>query len=215
VPVRVDLIKAPAGFEDQRARWAANVDQAVEIVDEFASDHDWEAFAQEPFFDSVEIFATQDALWERIRVLSALPPDAKPPTDGLAAVLEERVLLAITPAEYGRIRPEYAHDGLAWTRLLAHELAHRLHERVAGGSDAMGPPWFLEGFAVVASGQRLGVELPNTASAARLLTRATKRGAYAAYERAVRFLMTKSTLPELVRRAARGELDTWLANLPE
>jgi hypothetical protein len=68
--------------------------------------------------------------------------------------------------------------------------------------DAMGPPWFYEGFAVVVAGDLWSP--PITCDQFREYRSAEGFGAYRQYAAAVRFLMTRATLPDLVEKAGRS-----------
>lgn len=208
-------IRLPAGLEARRGEVAASVEKASAIVLGFAKSKGWAKEAALSQFDSVEIYSSQEELWRRMVEINKLPAGSQLPTDGLAAGLESRVLLAVAPEEYKRLRPEYAAQKEAWARLLAHEIIHRLHVQILGGDeDAMGPVWFYEGFAVVGAGQSLKpVAEYKTAQEAFDGVAGKGRGAYARYAAAVRFFMSKVSLPELVKRAGRKDFEDWLRTL--
>ncbi|MEZ4536771.1 MAG: hypothetical protein R3D26_17495 [Cyanobacteriota/Melainabacteria group bacterium] len=70
-----------------------------------------------------------------------------------AAGIEKGVYFSVSPAVYARIYPQ-GEDPDAFEKLFTHELAHRLHVRILDGDEErMGPIWFFEGFATIASGQ--------------------------------------------------------------
>jgi hypothetical protein len=202
-------MRLPPALTHLRPRFARKVVRARRILAAFASSHGWSAQMRKPFFRGVEIFAKQARLWRRVLKLNGLPLTTRLPASGLAAGIEKGVLLAVTPEEYMKIRPEYASVPGAWTRLLAHEMAHRLHVAILkGDEDAMGPRWFYEGFAVVASGD---LRSPPLAAGAFWAAIAAKgRGAYRKYGAALRFLMTRIPLEKLVRRAGRRDFVRWL-----
>ena len=121
--------------------------------------------------------------------------------------------MAVSPEEYARVAPDYAHQDDAWTRLLAHEIGHRLHVAVLDGNeDAMGPQWFYEGFAVVAAGQQLGppLEYATPAEALRGVHEDAPRS-YRRFGAAVRFFAGRHPLPTLVARAGSVDFESWLA----
>lgn len=190
----------------------AEVVRALGVVREAASAHGWVAHIQEPFWDRVEVYDTQAALWSRILQLHGMPADTELPTDGLTAALEKRVLMAVDEQEYARIRPIYAAGREAWRRLLAHEIAHRLHVRVLDGDeDAMGPTWFFEGFATFIADQELGEVPPITSLEDALAAGQAKGdGAYAKYQSAVAWLAERVPLPELVAHAGDVDFEGWL-----
>ncbi|MBT3218627.1 MAG: hypothetical protein HN348_06005 [Proteobacteria bacterium] len=205
-------------LESALVSWPANlnldarVQVAMDIVGHFADQHGWKELAEKPFHHSVEVFDNQEQLWQRILALHELNPETPLPTDGLSAALEKQVLMAVNPLVAQRIRPEYPQ---VWEQLLAHEMTHRLHVRVLNGDeDAMGPTWFFEGFAVVGSGQPLGVELsPASAEEALELAHQDGRGSYARYAAALRFFGTKAALPDLVAQAGKEGFEEYLLAL--
>jgi hypothetical protein len=208
-------IVVPGGMEERRPEILQAVQAARTLVAEFADRHGWQAEARVPGFARVEVFADQQALWRRVLELNELDLATTMPTDGLVAAIEHEVLLLVVPEEYARIRPEYARDPEAFVRLIAHELLHRLHVRILGGNeDQMGPQWFYEGFAVVGAGQA-ETEQAGFASIDEALRAVEQkgRGSYARYGAAVRLLMTRAPLEELVERARTGELETWARGL--
>jgi len=189
-------------------------DEALTIVRGFAAAHGWARHAEAPFHDAFEVFDDQAALWRRILEVHSMSPDTPLACDGLTAALERRVLMALTPAAYARVRPEYAAAPGAWVRLLAHEMAHRLHVRILDGDEeAMGPRWFYEGFAVVASGQDLCGERCATTAEALAAAATEGRGAYARWGAALSHLRGRAPLPELVARAGQPGFEGWLSGL--
>lgn len=120
------------------------------------------------------------------------------------------------PEEYSRLRPEYATEPDAWTRLVAHEIVHRLHVAILDGNEeAMGPPWFYEGFAVVGAGQPLGEDIVLTSAAEALSTvkNTQSRGSYRYYAAAVRYFAGRVPLRDLVQHAGRADFESWLLEL--
>lgn len=182
------------------------------MVRDAATAHGWAQHLAEPFWDRFEVYPSQAALWQRVLALHGLPADTKLTASGLVAGLEERVLLVVSPAEFARVQPVYAAGEQAWTRVLAHEIAHRLHVRILDGDeDAMGPPWFFEGFAAVISDQRLGIEVPVTSLDEALAAAGFEgEGSYARYQAAVRWLAERIPLPELVAHAGDPAFEAWL-----
>jgi hypothetical protein len=196
------------------SRQLAGAEQRIEA---FSRRFGWERACSPPLFERLEICPCQATLWLRIKELEGLDSSAALPTDGLAAGLCKGVLLAIPASEFMRIRPEYARDGEAWSRLLAHELAHELHLRILkGDANAMGPQWFYEGFAIYAAGQDLGGG-PAIATFDEALAAmgAEGRGAYAQFAQAFCFITGFLPLPELVSQAGRCDFTAWLKSVIE
>jgi hypothetical protein len=204
-----DRLTLPAGEEHRRRWYAEQVVAAHETIAAFAVEHGW-ASRVRPFFQRVEVFADQAGLWARLRAVFGLPDDASMPTPGLAGALEQGVLLVVTPEVYARVEPRYGAAPGAYARLLAHEIAHRLHIAVLeGDEDRMGPAWFFEGLAVVASGDLVGLEVA-TANDLWRHVRADGAGAYAHYAAALRFLAGRIPLPLLVARAGDADFEDWV-----
>jgi hypothetical protein len=205
------ILVLPSGHEHRRVETVEAVLLALQIVREFAAVHGWSRHVRQPFFNAVEIYADQSALWRRILELNGVE-DAPMPTDALTAALEGEKLLAVFREEAERARPEYFRTPEDWARALAHEIVHRLHARILNGNeDAMGPEWFFEGFAVYGSGQPLGDAYEIASADEGLMLAAQRgRGAYARYAAAVRFFAERVPLPELVANAGTKDFDAWL-----
>lgn len=205
------ILVVPEGMEDRRTEFCTAVVAALQIVSDFAARYGWLPQAEEAFFDSVEIYRSQQEVWERIQFLNGVR-DLPIPTDSLTAALEQRVLLAVPREEAERARPEYFRSDADWSRALAHEMIHRLHVRILGGDEErMGPDWFFEGFAVFGSGQPLGAEIEVNGLAEVLrLAHSSGRGSYARYAAALRFLAARIPLPRLVEHAATPDFENWL-----
>ena len=205
-------ITTPPGLSVDEVRAATA--RACGIITTFAAAHGWSRAVEDCHFDSVEIYADPAQIPLRVRALHNLPEDAKLPA-GIMAGLEKRVLMAVTPRVYRRLRPDDVAQPDAWARLLAHEIGHRLHVAILDGDEeAMGPTWFFEGFAVVAAGQQLGAPLSFDSPSSALASAKTGAGsAYRRYSAAVRYFMTLRPLPELVSRAGKPDFEPWLLSL--
>lgn len=206
-----DRLELPAVEEPRRGWYAGQVVAAHGTVAAFASENGW-ADRVRPFFRRVAVFADQAGLWARLSTTFGLPRDAPLPTPGLAGALERGVLTVVTPEVYARVQPRYGAVPGAYARLLAHEMAHRLHIAVLDGDEErMGPTWFYEGFAVVASGDLIGLEAA-TADDLWRHVRAEGADAYAHYAAALRFLVARVPLRELVAPAGEAGFASWLAD---
>lgn len=217
IPIECAVLKASSlldlspSLEPRREEFAKAVASAQGVIECFASDHGWSNHMRVFFDKGVEVFESQEALWERIKNLHSLPRELPMPTQGLAAALECGILMAVTPKEYARVAPEYGATQDAYQRLLAHEIAHRLHVAVLGGDeDAMGPEWFYEGFAVVASGDLR--EAPQCEPTWEALS-SSGQGAYRRYGALLRRLMNRTPLFELVNGAHRADFEEWARRL--
>ena len=201
----------PPECEHRRTEISRAVLAALDVVRDFAARHGWLRHVSEPFFHAVEICRTPKELWRRILELNNAH-DVPMPTDAVTAALESGILLAVPREEAERNRPEYFREPDDWMRALAHEMIYRLHVRIlSGDEDAMGPQWFYEGFAVVGSGQHLGLDQHvDSVDRALSLAAANGRGAYACYAAALRFFATRVPLQQLVAKAASPGFEGWL-----
>lgn len=204
-------IVVPASLAGQEVAVRADVNAACALIRAFAARHGWADLVGGCFYDRVEVFDSAAQLKERVRVIHDLEPDARLP-DGVVAGLEKRILLAVTAEEDRRLNPEYTRQPDSWRRLLAHEMAHRLHVAILDGDeDAMGPTWFFEGFAVFASGQELGDPLVySTAEEALEGVHAKGPLAYRRYGAALKFFAGRIPLTQLVVRAGAEGFEEWL-----
>jgi hypothetical protein len=218
-PKSVDSVlrhmRAPPG-EDLH-ELARAVVRARDYVHAFAVEHGWEAHAAVRTFDAVEIFRDHAEIFPRILAINDLPPETPSPTATIAAALEGRILLAVVPSEYQRQQPVYAAQQDAWARLLAHEMVHRLHPIILGGNEeAMGQPWFFEGFACLGAGQDFDADLTFASSAEALAAARDVRSplAYRRFLAAVRYFAGQVPLAMLVARAGSDDFEAWLSTLP-
>ena len=204
-PIPLEL---PGSLESRRAEFEVTLRDAQAIIGDFAARHGWSELVREPFADTAFIFDSKEAFDAAIRVLFDLPPGhALSPTH--SGALEERRLLAVAPEIYRANYPA-GDEPRAFAKLLAHEIAHRLHTRILGGDeDAMGPVWFFEGFAITAVNQFAGTtpELPRDRM--RAIIQAEHRGHYPEYRAVMNALLERTSLAELVDRAARPGFTEW------
>lgn len=197
----IPLTLAPK-LENQRETLQKALINAQRRICAFAAKHGWGEKVCESFADQAEIFATQTDFICTLRRLFKLGPEVELP-ETVVAALEFRTLMAVAPAEYRKIYP-VGDEPAAFEKLLAHEIAHRLHVRILGGNEeAMGPVWFFEGFAIYAADQFPDAVL--TREELEQTLRETSRGSYVKYSAAIRFLLRRFTLQELVARAHEPE----------
>lgn len=207
------LLYLAESLEERREDFARTVVNANERIFRFAELHNWQHKCQPLTFKKVEIFSSQNELWGRLLQLFDMSSDTPLQISGLAAALEKEILMAISPEEYLKLRPEYACEEKAWEKLLAHEIAHRLHVRILeNNEEAMGPTWFFEGFAIHAAGQKISnhfFDSPQKAIEA-VRERNSSRGLYATYSSAFNYFLKYKSLKEMVSRAGKKDFENWL-----
>lgn len=197
-------ITFPDGYDGDREVVLSAVARAQGRIDRFAAEHGWEDKCRPFAYDSVEIYRSDMSLADRVRDMYNLGPDVELPGPPVAGC-EKRVLMAVSPEAFERLRPDQT-EPLAFEKLLAHEIGHRLHvEILDGNEDAMGPRWFYEGFAVVSSGQlQRG---PAEPSEARILM---DSNSYESYGKLLRLLLTKWDMRTLVLEAGKPGFEDWI-----
>lgn len=121
----VKVVSLPESIHGRRDWYAAQVVAAYRIVHDFARRHGWQDRMRVFWERGVEIYLSQEQIWQRICEVDGIPPTTTLPTRGLAAALERCILLAVMPEVYAWVQPRYGASEGACVRLLAHEMAHR------------------------------------------------------------------------------------------
>lgn len=202
-------LSCPKELSSRRHDFSLCLADAFAIVEHFATQHGWQEYLKTSFIYSFQLFSAQDEMWQKLKELTGAQ-EKHPPTDGLSSALVSGNLLAVTPEEYERLRPEYTHIDKAWTRLLAHEIIHQLHIRIVGNEKRMGPKWFYEGFAMYAAGQRITDQKPSSIEEVIEAMHAESRGAYAKFEAVFEYFLERIELKILLKQASRHDFETWL-----
>jgi hypothetical protein len=184
--VNVPII-LPPGISSRRKEFSDYLLAARSRLETFANRHGWQYLVDKTFVDTWEIYADKKAFDRRICEMASMPLNTELPVT-YSAVLEQRVLITITPELYRQNFPQ-GEEPEAFSRLLCHEMAHRLHIRILNGNEeAMGPVWFYEGFALFAAGQFENSFQPLTKNELLALFSENERGDYQHYAYAFRQL---------------------------
>jgi hypothetical protein len=194
-------------IEAQRDPLIQSLVSAQRRIREFASNHGWESHTRKHFIQKAMIFDNQNDFIDALLQVTGSNPSADLPVT-VSAALENGIFMSVSPDEYRRIYPEG--DGPdAFEKLIAHEIAHRLHIRILNGDEnAMGPIWLFEGFALYAAGQFPTETLPEEEILS--IIRSTHRGSYRKYSAVFRFCLAKIPLETLVHRAGSPDFIDWL-----
>ncbi len=123
--------------------------------------------------------------------------------------------MSVSPELYRNLYPEGDEEN-AFEKLLAHEMAHRLHIRILNGDeDAMGAVWFYEGFALYAAGQfeKNAPELSVTEIWS--IVNDPERGSYKKYASVFQYFARKISIHQLVENAAKDEFLDWLKKVSQ
>ncbi len=190
-------IYLPSTLEPIRDELRKTLREANLILQVFSRCYGWEDHLNPPFAHAVIIADSKPDFGHMVCRLMNIPEEKElPPT--ACAVLEKNILVVVSPSVYADIYPEGV-EPHGYSRLMAHEMAHRLHIRILGGDeDAMGPIWFYEGFAIFAAGQ-FSQSLPElTPEAIRMIMKDPERGSYRNYATAFRYALCQYSIIELV-----------------
>jgi hypothetical protein len=211
--VASDAMRTPllldTALEPERALLDASVRAAVERVRMFAARNEWQALTRESFMDSVRIFDRKPDFDHALLSIAGMDTATALPAT-YSAVLENRVLLAVSPRIYAANYPQGQEDQ-AYEKLLAHEMAHRLHVRILqGNEEAMGPTWFYEGFALFAADQFASSAEPVDTNIVWETVASDERGDYRRYAVAFRYFAQRIPLPDLIAHAGEREFTHWL-----
>lgn len=196
-------------LEPDRASLRVVVRDAQRRVVRFAALHGWTNLVEKPFAKEARIFDTKPDFDRTLIGISGAPPTTILPRT-YSAALEQEILFCVSPSLYSANYADGASDPAAFEKLLAHEIAHRLHVRILDGhEDDMGPIWFFEGFALYAAGQ-FAHDPPADADLVSKTIGSSKRGNYRDYARVFRHLAKRVAVPELIRQAAKPGFGEWV-----
>ena len=208
----IPLLLTPA-LEPQRTQLRAVLVEAQRRLKKFASAHGWLEHMLAPFAIQARVFEVKAQFDHDLLELAGMDTSIELPKTYCAA-LEQQVLVSVSPELYAELYPE-GDEPHAFEKLLAHEMAHRLHIRILNGDEErMGPIWFYEGFALYAADQFEGF-LP-VLSAAQLweTVQTEERIDYRRYAAAFRYFSQQAPLQQLVEKAGDAGFHDWLRNIP-
>jgi len=202
----------PASLESRRNEFEKTIILAKERIHKFAENYNWQNLMKKSFIDEVRIFDNKQSFDAVLLEMNNMDLSTKLPKT-YSACLENRILMAVSPEIFLQNYPEGEEDSF-FEKLLAHEIAHRLHIRILNGDEeAMGPVWFYEGFAVYAAGQFQDPDLQLALKDVLQIINDPKRGSYRKYGFVLRYLLQKISLPEMVQKAEDGNFNKWISEL--
>jgi hypothetical protein len=208
---RVPLILSPS-LKPRRRQFEQTLLAAQRRIVRFADKHGWKDLTKQSFFDRARIFDANADFDEALAGVAGLPLSTVFPKT-YSAALESRVLMAVSPELYAENYPEGVEKD-SFEKLLAHEIAHRLHIRILkGNEDAMGPTWFYEGFATYAADQFEELTHDLKTSEIHEVLASEDRGGYRKYASVFRFFAEKAPIKELIEQASQKDFSTRLSSL--
>lgn len=199
----------PESIESRRKEFEKYVLSAQERIQIFAKQYQWDRLTNESFFDSVMVFDKKEEYDKTFLKITGAETNIKLPKTYCAA-LEKRILIVVSPEIYSINYPEGVEDN-HYEKLLAHEIAHRLHIRILNNNeDLMGPIWFYEGFAIYAADQFKNSKTQLSTNDFLTIIKNTERGNYEKYSYIFRYFAKKIPLENLVNKAGEKDFDKWL-----
>jgi len=202
----------PLSLESKRGQLEQTLVNAQSRIVKFAKRYGWRDLAMDSFFDRAEIFDTKEDFDKAIANLTRMPASTVFPKT-YSAALEQGLLMAVSPELYAENYPEGIERD-SYEKLLAHEIAHRLHIRIlAGDEEAMGPIWFFEGFALYAAEQFKKSTLKPTTAEIQEILYSSERRSYRNYADVFRFFAERIAIAEMIQHAAKIGFQEWLLNL--
>ena len=210
--IHIVPLALPSSLEPRREQFEQTLLGAQRRIVRFAERHGWKDLAMERFFDRAEIFNVKANFDKALVGVAGLPASTVFP-ETYSAALECRVLMAVSPELYAKSYSEGIEED-SYEKLLAHEIAHRLHIRILrDDEEAMGPTWFFEGFAIYAAEQFKESTSRLTATEIHGILSSLERGSYRKYGDVFRFFVKKVTIKEMIERAAKEGFLEWLQQL--
>ncbi len=199
----------PISLENRRIEFENYLVKAQKIIKGFAAEHGWEKYIHEPFMKKAMIFDDKKKFDSQLASLAEIEPETELP-DTYCAALEKEVLIAVSPEYYAKVYPDGVEED-SYEKLLAHEIAHRLHIRILDGDeDAMGPVWFFEGFAVFAAYQFRINDLNLSEKEIIDIIDSPERGSYKKYAYVFRHILNRASLNELLYKAGKADFTDWI-----
>jgi hypothetical protein len=201
----------PPALENRKEEFFTYLEKAIDRVKIFAARYGWKKHTEKSFMDKVMIFDSKPEFDKMLLELCHMPSDTELP-ETYCGALEERVLALVTPEIYSTVYPQGIEEDF-YTKILAHEIAHRLHIRILeGNEEAMGPVWFFEGFALFAADQFENSRLSLTNEEMIEILKTEERGSYEKYAYIFRYILKKLPLKELVAKAGNNDFTELIIN---
>jgi hypothetical protein len=205
---RVQLI-LPDSLEHARLELELCLLKAQKRIVNFARLHEWRDLIQGSFYDLAEIYDTKASFDKTLTKLSEPAAQIEIPVT-YSAALENRRLMAVSPELYSCNYPEGVEQD-SYEKLLAHEIAHRLHIRILNGDEnLMGPIWFFEGFAIYAVDQFSQDIAELEPREIRSIILNPARTSYRKYGSLFRYFVKKSSVTELIEQSEKPDFEKWL-----
>ncbi|MEW6364822.1 MAG: hypothetical protein AB1714_09310 [Acidobacteriota bacterium] len=207
--IRIEL---PADLEGERDRYREDILAAVDRVAAWFTQQGFET-RREDLIDRAVVLGDIETAQTKVAAHFGVDRTAVP--DSFSGTVDQKTLFVVCPEVYRktyiRLYPDWPWDEAQYRGLIAHEVAHRAHARVAvslhGSEEAMGPTWFFEGLAILCAGNfeaRVGdsPQLTWEQLMAYVSEDGTKSLGYPTYGRMIRSLAAAFPAKLLIERAS-------------
>jgi len=204
----------PASLEPRRTELHDDIIEAQKNLKNFATNNNWQKLLTPSFMKEARIF---DKKSDYDNLIYETSPEIKgtPIPKTFLAALEKKIFFAMKPEYVSDVYPEGVETNY-YTKLITHELAHRLHARIVGDEQKMGPIWFWEGFAVYAADQFVANTPELSKEQIWEIVNAKERGSYRKYKAVfIHFLPKASSLADFVKKAGDPHFVDWLKKVDE
>ena len=202
-------LELPPSLEPERGKYETDVLNGLEEVSNFFRALGFE-LPSERLIDSVLVFDSSSKGREYMMREYGASSESIPET--FSGTVEGKKLLLVSRESYRevwrKLYSEWPWTDKTYHQLIVHELAHRAHEAIAisryGSADAMGPPCFFEGLAVICAGQFETDRPPMSREEIEKQVGAghTPKASYPLYGSIVRSLVAQFGMKTLISRAS-------------
>ncbi len=207
IPIQLDK-----SLEPQRAVLRETLLASQRRLRDFARKHHWDQLTKEPFAKLFRVHSDKASFDRGLLETCGMDTNTKLPSTYCAA-LEQGILMSVSPELYRSLYPE-GDEEKAFEKLLAHEMAHRLHIRILnGGEDAMGAVWFYEGFAIYAASQFEGTAPELSLTEIWEIVNDPERGSYRKYAAVFQYFVGKVPIQQLIDHAGKADFSDWLKRI--
>ncbi len=202
-------IVLPDNLKNREEEFAKNISEALAQVILFAQKNNFWEKTNIAFFDSAMIFDDKKTFDLELLKLAGADTTMQLP-ETYCGTIEKRTLLLVVPEYYSKIY----HEGVepnSFTKLIAHEMAHRLHiDILDGNEEAMGPIWFYEGFAIFVADQFKASTIKLSKAEMVEVMKNPERGSYLKYNYIFRYFVNIFPLNELISKSKDEDFNSWL-----
>ena len=197
------------GIDDsEKCGYLRYFEKGYQRMRKFAYQYGYEHLVENTFIKDAHIFGKQRDFITYLKDNLNADPSQLPKT--ISACLEDQIFLAVSDRTYSEIFPEGIEDE-AYSKLITHEMAHRLHIRILQGhEEKMGNIWFFEGFAIYAAEQFERKSYDTTKQKVEQIIFGKERTSYLDYATVFYNLAEKFSVNDLIERSYKPNFEQWI-----